>query len=138
MTDPVVLARLAAIEARLAAIEARGATTPAATQNAPQAPGRVATDRELDDPQYGDQIVRSDPKRWSGESFAGRRWSDCSPEFLDMLAGLYDWHAENERTTPGKERFARISESRAACARGWAKRIRSRPATPDDDSDVPF
>src|SRR5258705_8538059 len=45
---------------------------------------------------YGNPEVRSDPKDWTNagkESMKGKRYSQCSPDFLVMLAGLLDWQA---------------------------------------------
>lgn len=85
----------------------------------------VADDADLDS-QYGNPEVRSDPKRWQGESMKGRLFSECSSEYLGMLAGLLDWQAQkdeekNNVSSSGKP-TAPYKRRDAARARGWAKR----------------
>lgn len=85
--------------------------------------GRVAPDRELDDPKFGDMVVKFDPRDWPGESYKGAHWSECSPEFLDCLAVMFDDFAANPK--PGKEQYAKNDRANAERVRGWAKRLRS-------------
>jgi hypothetical protein len=121
MSDPVVMARLAAIEARLAALESGGGASSGSTSAA----GAVATDYEMSG-QYGDPILKKHPPRWTGPAgeFVGKRFSQCSPEILDVVAGFNDWKADKEASTPGKEKYAAYSRKDAARARGWAARLR--------------
>lgn len=128
-----VLARLEAKVDRLLA-QQRGATAPG-----------IASDADLDG-QYGDEEVKKNPKRWTGESFIGRRMSECSPEFLDSLAGHFDYkaereaedaaNAEDEETANAKKKYAGYSRRSAARARGWAARLRAgwKPPAPPADS----
>src|SRR5579859_8084351 len=58
---------------------------------------RIATDSEIDDPEWGDKEIRKDPPRWKGESFKGQRWSQTTPEYLDALAGFLDWASGKKR-----------------------------------------
>ena len=111
---------------------------------ASQAPA-IASDADLDG-QYGDEEVKKNPKRWTGESFIGRRMSECSPEFLDSLAGHFDYkaereaedaaNAEDEETANAKKKYAGYSRRSAARARGWAARLRAgwKPPAPQGDS----
>ena len=87
------------------------------------APTRVASDRDLDG-QYGNPIVRYPPRGWRGSpSYTGKRFSECPPEYLEVLA---EEKAELAvRPKEGKERFARYDELDAARARGWARRLRA-------------
>lgn len=109
-----------------------GANGGGAKASAPAAGGEVATDAELDG-QYGDPEVRKDPTRWQGESFVGRRYSETSPEYLDMVASLEDWRAgkddeagqRGELNNKGKPKDGYFARKNAARARGWAKRLRS-------------
>lgn len=92
------------------------------------AAGAVASDRDLDG-QYGNPEVRTNPKRWDGPSFRGRRFSECSAEFLDVYAELLEWQGQqsdkkNERTNTNKP-LGDYRRQDAARARGWAKRIRA-------------
>ena len=81
-----ILAVLARLEAKVDRLLAQ--------QGGATAPG-IASDADLDG-QYGDEEVKKNPKRWTGESFIGRRMSECSPEFLDSLAGHFDYKAERD------------------------------------------
>lgn len=101
------------------------------------ASGRVASDGEIDDPEWGDKEIRKDPPKWKGASFKGERWSTCPPEYLDALAGFLDWAAGKKRseaeTATGEEKskaikYAGYDETDAAKVRAWAKRLRERPA----------
>lgn len=84
--------------------------------------GAVANERELDSDR-GDPTVKKDPTRWKGESRVGYRYSECEPEYLDVMADLKDWMADNPR--PGSDpKYASYDRKDAARARGWAKRIR--------------
>lgn len=101
--------------------------------------GQVAGDRELDS-EWGDPVVRKDPKKWTGDSYAGCHFSECIPEYLDELADLYDWMGDmdekDNKMHKGKP-TAPYKRRDAARARGWAKRLREgwqRPAA-DSQSD---
>lgn len=93
------------------------------------APGAdVADDRDLDS-QYGDPAVKFNPRDWHGDSCKGLTMSQCPTEFLDLLAGTFDYFAKkaeasNETTTSGKP-VAPYKRKDAARARGWAARKRS-------------
>lgn len=120
--------------------------------------GAVAPDSDLDS-QWGDPAIRFDSKKWAGESMVGRKFSETTAEYLDILADTKEWQANNPK--PGKERFADYDRRDAARARGWAARLRrgfvssrvsqiDAPAAPRvdpgeatyvapfDDADVPF
>ena len=120
--------------------------------------GGVASDRELDG-EYGDPEIRRDPPRWTGEPFAGRRYSETSPEYLDCVADFNDWRADKDDESGAKDNKGRPKSAwarkDARLARGWAARLRSgwrpkangfgggKPVSDEDygdsvDSDVPF
>jgi hypothetical protein len=80
----------------------------------------VASDADLDG-QWGDPEIRKDPPRWQGTSYAGRRYSQTEPAYLDNLADFYAWKATRD----------------AARARGWAARLRAGPP-PAEVADDPF
>lgn len=113
----------------------------------PAATTEAATDAELD-ARYGNPAVRRNPPRWDGESFEGRPFSACPPEFLETLASFLEWRATKEEAEPGKEKYAVYSRKDARLAKGWARRLRQGPAqspTPptekggaDGADDVPF
>jgi hypothetical protein len=98
----------------------------------------VASDADLDG-QYGNQAVRKDPPKWKGESHVGRKYSECSVEFLDEMAGFQAWVAGKEDAKAaaapdgdaGKperdtaEKNVWYARQRAGYARGWAARLRA-------------
>jgi hypothetical protein len=124
------------------------------TQGATKSVAAEATDRDLDG-DYGDPIVKAkSPRDWTGEPMLGRKFSECPPEYLELVAERLDYFAErdeatNELASNGKPK-AYYSRLDAARARGWAKRIREgkvpvqaapAPTTwaePPEDADVPF
>lgn len=84
------------------------------------------SDAELDS-EYGNFIVHRDPKRWTGQSYAGRRISECPPEYLDVLGEFKAWQAGKDRekgTEEGNKKAGYNAKDAARCA-GWAARIRS-------------
>jgi hypothetical protein len=89
----------------------------------------VASDRDLDG-KYGDPEVKAkDPRDWSGPTMKGRKFSECDPAYLDLLATRLDYFAKKaddgkEVTASGKPKstYYRLD---AARARGWAARIRA-------------
>lgn len=123
------------LDTLLSLLRANGANAAAAArpraEGAPPATnrgGEVATDSDLDSPR-GDPEVRFIPKRWSGADMKGKRFSECEPEFLDMLADAFDWFANRDDESGAvdkngnpKSRWGRLD---AARARGWANRIRN-------------
>lgn len=91
-------------------------------------PKEIAPASDLDG-QYGDPIVKAkDPRDWTGPPQKGKRFSECSSEYLELLAARMDFFAEkaereNKLTTSGKPEAPYIRRD-AARARGWAKRHR--------------
>lgn len=157
-----VLGKLNTIEAKLDKLlnlaSNRANAARAEGKGAPAASQAVASDDDLDGP-YGDPTVRNDPKDWRGPSFAGCRFSECPPEYLDMLASLFEWRAtkddekgaRGEKNAKGYAINGKFPRMDAARARGWAARKRNGwapPATqddldqfggdPNDDSNIPF
>lgn len=103
-------------------------------------PKTVATDRDLDG-QYGNPIVKLNPRDWTGPSMKGRKFSECPAEFLELLAEMQDYFARqaeqnNERTTRGRS-VAEFRKADAARARGWAKRVRDRHQSTVVDASAP-
>lgn len=124
------------LEERMAALEARVMKLEGA------APVKV----DLND-KYSDPDVRKDPRDWTGPSMVGKKYSQCSSEYLEMLAGLLDWQANKDdeagktwtskdgtKTRPSST-FARTD---AARARAWAARNKEREPATGSDADVPF
>jgi hypothetical protein len=120
----------------LAALQAGAITSP----SQPLASVTIADDRDLDS-QWGDEEVRVSPRDWTGEPMKGRRMSECSPAFLDMLADTLDYfarknEASNALTAAGKPK-AVYDRKGAARARGWAARLRSGWQPPSFDASGP-
>lgn len=93
---------------------------------APSAAPEVASAAELDSA-HGDPTVRFDPRFWTGDSMAGKRYSQCPAEGLDMVADDNQWKADNPRKDVAPEdaaKYAGYSRLDARRARGWAARIR--------------
>ena len=107
----------------------------------------VASDRDLDS-QYGNPEVKAkDPRDWTGAVMKGRRFSECPPEYLELVASRLDYFADQNReladdqqTPPEnvqellkKAKYNRIDASRA---RGWAQRKRNgwQPPAPEPDA----
>lgn len=97
------------------------------------APPEIADDRELDS-QYGDPEVKFLPRDWTGADMKGRHFSECPPEFLELLAKSFDYFAkkaeESGETTSSGKPVATYKRKDAARARGWAKRNRERDWKP--------
>jgi hypothetical protein len=134
-----VEARLAGIEARLAVLEGKVASGGGASSSHDSG-GTIASDRELDS-EWGDPVVKKDPKRWleqGGDSYAGCKMSECPSDYLNTLASLFDWMADQDerkgKTYKNKKGedvpTAPLNRKSAAKARGWAKRNAGKVAAP--------
>lgn len=90
----------------------------------------VAPDADLDG-QYGDPVIRRDPKRWTGESYVGSHFSQTTPEYLEEVASFKEWQAQQDDKKADEESKKKAGWNRkdAARARGWAKRLRESPNT---------
>lgn len=100
----------------------RASAAPAASADA------AATDVELDG-SWGDPVIKSDPKRWTGPSYVGCHFSESNPEYLDEVAKFKDWQASKDDQSgavDGKGRpKSNWSKKEASLARGWAVRLRN-------------
>lgn len=122
-----ILETLKTIQRDVAEIKARvtsgGGAGPSSTDG-----GKVADDRDLDG-QNGDPTIKFDPRPnyWSGESYAGYRFSETSPDYLEATAKYLDacaYMAEKD-TDEKRRKSARYKRLDAARARGWAARLRA-------------
>jgi len=86
-------------------------------------PAPLLPDSELDS-DHGNPIVRKDPTNWKGRSFQGKRFSECSPEYLDLIARVKEWSAGKNEADPAKKKYADYDRLDAARARSWAARKR--------------
>lgn len=114
----------------------------ARVKNAIQKPmQKVASDADLDG-KYGDPEVKmKDPRDWSGPPMGGRHFSECPPEYLDMVADRYEYFiSQNAGQTDEDKKKLKYNTADMLRARGWAERIRSgkhvqAPANDGTDSD---
>lgn len=95
----------------------------ALTGRAPAAmpPAQAASDADLDGPHGDPDIKAKSPRDWTGEAMTGRKFSECPPEYLDLLAERFDYF--NTREEDAKKRGYNARD--AARARGWAARLRA-------------
>ena len=102
--------------------------SPVAAQHA----GEVVplADHQLEN-DWANKIVSKDPRRWTGESMVGRRYSDCSAEWHDSMAGLCEFKAQKGREeTPVRLKnngrpWHESDAFEAKLCRAWARRIRA-------------
>jgi hypothetical protein len=92
------------------------------------ASGLFASDRELDS-QYGDPVVKFSIRDWHGTSYVGKKYSECAPEFLEMLAERLSYSAAHPKEG-APEKYAEFDKKNAQRARSWARRIRRGVAPP--------
>lgn len=87
----------------------------------PSAPPRVTVAKH--DP--NDPVVKLLPKHWKGEDLRGRRYSECPPNFLGMLAHMLDAFADKneEDGDPQKQRYAKWDRENAETARKWRAKL---------------
>lgn len=131
MSDPVgdrIVELLTSIDGTLKRLEQRGspAQRAAASPAHPAAPSSAGVN--LDD-KYGDPVIKAkDPRDWNGPTMMGRKFSECPPEYLDLLAIRLDYFADkaqtNGETTNRGLPKAPFMRKDAARARGWAARLR--------------
>jgi len=135
MSDATILSRLATLEARVAALESGPGRTPTT-------PGKAIADDEELDSSFGNPVVRKDPTKWDGPSYAGCRMSECPPKYLRLLASKFDYMAkmadEEGKTWTNKEGkqipASTFSRKDAARARGWALRNEKRGVVAPSDA----
>ncbi len=94
----------------------------------PKPPPQLADASDLDG-QYGDPIImQKDPRDWRGDTQHGKRYSECPPEYLDLVASRLDYFAEKadaeNKLTAGGKPVGPLNRRDAARARGWAARLR--------------
>lgn len=87
----------------------------------------VAAPADLDSP-HGNPELHFSPRDWNGDNYKGKRFSECPPELLDLVASSLDYFAtkadEKNETTAGGKPLGPYKRKDAARARGWAKRLR--------------
>ena len=92
----------------------------------------VASDGELDS-ERGNPIVKAkSPRDWGGDDMTGRRFSECPPAYLDLVASRLDYFAEQNAASSemADKQKAGWNRKDAALARGWAQRIRAGYVSP--------
>ena len=105
----------------------------------------IADTSELDS-DFGDPVIKWDPKKWVHPSRVGSSFSHCTPEELDDIAADRDRYAayldqKGEVDAKGRPK-SYFAKKDARLARGWAARMRAAggrveakqsPAQPDGD-----
>jgi hypothetical protein len=107
-----------------------------------RATGLFVEEASLERPK-GDPVVAFMPNGFRGPDCKGKRFSQCSPELLEALAGALQRMAD--APAPGKEQYSASNRRTAARARTWARRLRrhatavdaSTAAPVDDDDFIP-
>jgi hypothetical protein len=94
--------------------------------------GMFVSDKDLDDPRFGDPVVKFDVRSWRGPSYVGKKFSQCPPDFLEALAESLQYSAEHPKE--GKEKYAAFNRKDAARARSWSRRIRAGVVPPPPEA----
>lgn len=92
--------------------------------------GLYASDDEIE--RNNKDTVKFDPKRWTGPSHKGKRWRDCSPEFLDVYAEAIQYSADHPK--PDRTKYVDFDKRDARHLRSWARRLRSGWQPPKSDA----
>lgn len=137
-----VIDSLRSIDASLKLLVAHFGCGPRAAAPSTSTVPAIAPDSDLDG-QWGNPVVKAkDPKDWTGESQLGKPFSECPPDYLDLVASRLDYfadkaEAEGAVTSAGKP-VAPYNRRDASRARGWAKRLRAgwKPEPVDETADV--
>ena len=109
------------IEAKLDQLLAKPKAAPRAASNVPTGEVTPAPDSDLDG-QYGDPIVKTDPKRWDGPPMVGKKFSQTTPAYLDAVMGLALWKVKKD-VEAGDEKKAGYARRDAERALGWKLRL---------------
>lgn len=130
------MSKLDELEIRITALEARLQALTTATK---AGPGAKPMGVDIDDPKWGDPEVRYVSKKWDGPSPIGRRFSQCTIDFLlfhaDDLERSASW--KESQGDEQKAKYAMMDRRDAAKARAWAQRLKER-GYPVDDAELPF
>ncbi len=99
---------------------------------------RAAPEADLDGPHGDPEIRAKSPRDWTGESQQGKRFSQCPPEYLEMVADRLDYFAEQNAASddPEAQKKANYNKKDAARARGWAARIRAGYVPVNDEPSI--
>ena len=90
---------------------------------------------DLDGP-HGDPTVKAkDPRDWTGEPQQGKRFSECPPEYLEMVAERLDYFNAQLGDSDEDKKKRKFNTLDAARARGWAERLRAGWTAPERSSD---
>jgi hypothetical protein len=95
--------------------------------------GMYANDADLDGPR-GNPTIRFAPKRFRGPGYIGKRYSEASPEFLDVLAEALQYSADHPKANDTDGKKAGWNRLDASRARAWARRIRSGVVPPPPEA----
>lgn len=136
MADPTELSVLQSIDASLKTLVQGMSVKPTARTTAD-----TVKPVSLDGPYGNPTVKKRDPRDWTGMTMVGRTFSDCPPEYLDMVADREIYFASKADEAGEKDANGRPksywNHQDAARARGWAARIRSGEHTPAAEPDEP-
>lgn len=132
--NPYVL-RLETLEREVADLKRILSAIGAAFGGGSKADPDTITDEELDSDKFSDPIIKKPlaSKYWTGDSFIGKRLSECSPEFLTAFAkykancafmSRKDF-AKDPVANASKAKYADYDDRDRARALAWARRLRA-------------
>ncbi len=120
------LGLLRSIDASLKQLVASSTRAPS---SATAASNGAASDADLDHPTHGDPTIKWDPKRWTGPSMVGKRYSETSPDYLQSVADFATWRAQKDDESKAVDDKGRPKSYWAhkdrGLALGWAARLRA-------------
>jgi hypothetical protein len=102
--------------------------------------GPIASEADIFD-KYGDPVVGFDPKTWRGQSYKGKRFSECPPEYLDHLAAALQGIAakeEREGAMFNGKPSAPFTLRKSGLARRWSIYLRANGPKPGVDAPNQF
>ena len=127
------------IEAKLDQLLTKPAAPTVALSSPPVGDIKPAPDADLMS-EYGDAVIKKDPKRWTGPSMVGKKMSQTTPEYCDSVLGLAIWKMTKDLEA-GDAKKASYARRDAERALGWRLKLEAgyKPAAPsDDEDDLPF
>ena len=118
--------------AKVRDLHAQLCTSPGASRSAQATPRAVGTSGTSFD--RNDPVVKLLPRNWPGEDLRGKRYSECPPNFLGMLAHVLDAFADKAEQDgdPQKLRYAKWDRENAETARRWREQLEAKGSTSDD------
>jgi len=133
-TLDVALARIAALEARVAALEGgNGRSASGGGASSGGVPRAEPLPDSMLDKSWADKAITKDPKSYKGRSQVGRRYSLAPADWLESMAGFFEWKAQKGREeNPPRLRndgkpWHESDMFEAKLLRAWARRNAAKP-----------